>query len=51
MRVYLDNCLPRNLKRYLLGQVDHASDRGWGGLENGRLLRQVEPEYDILVVS
>lgn len=49
MKVYLDNCLPRSLKHHLQGEVDHASDRGWGGLENGRLLRRVEPEYDIFI--
>jgi hypothetical protein len=49
VKVYLDNCLPRSLKQHLQGQVDHANDRGWGGLENGRLLRRIEPEYDIFI--
>ena len=49
MKVYLDNCLPRGLKHHLQGQVDHASDRGWGGLENGELLRRVEPEYEVFI--
>lgn len=51
MKVYLDNCLPRTLKRHLddKHQVDHASDRDWGHLENGALLHTVEPEYDVFI--
>jgi len=49
VKIYLDNCLPRRLKFHLQGAVDHASDRGWGGLENGQLLRRVEPEYDVFI--
>jgi hypothetical protein len=49
VKIYLDNCLPQRLKFHLQGEVDHASDRGWGGLENGQLLRRVEPEYDVFI--
>ena len=51
MKIYLDNCLPRKLKFHLNAEytIDHASDREWGGLENGTLLRTVEPEYDVFI--
>ncbi len=49
MKVYLDNCLPRTLKRHLVGDVDHAADRRWGHLSNGDLLRRVEREYDVFI--
>lgn len=49
MKVYLDNCLPRTLKRYLAGDVQHAVDRQWGDLKNGVLLERVEAEYDVFI--
>ena len=40
MRVFLDECLPRKLKRQLPGHdVQNVPEAGWAALENGELLR------------
>lgn len=40
MRVVLDECVPRPLKRHLPGhEVATAQERGWAGVKNGALLR------------
>lgn len=40
MRVILDECVPRPLKRHLpTHEVTTAQERGWAGAENGALLR------------
>ena len=39
MRLLLDECVPRPLKREVVGHdVEHVADRGWTGKENGELL-------------
>jgi hypothetical protein len=39
MRVLLDECMPRPLKRDLTGHtVSTVIEMGWGGIENGELL-------------
>ena len=41
MRILLDECLPRPLRRLLLGhEVATAQERGWTGLQNGDPLRR-----------
>jgi hypothetical protein len=50
MRVLLDECLPRPLKRDLPGHdVYTVPEMGWAGVKNGALLRLVEPDFDIFV--
>lgn len=40
MRVLLDECVPRRLRRALPGHdVSTAADQGWAGRRNGELLR------------
>jgi hypothetical protein len=40
MRLLLDECVPRPLKRDLVGlDVRHVVDMGWAGRRNGDLLR------------
>ena len=40
MRVLLDECLPRGIKRYLREQdVKTVPEAGWTGMKNGELLR------------
>jgi predicted nuclease of predicted toxin-antitoxin system len=50
MKLLIDECLPRTLKR-LLG--DHecrtVQEMGWSGKKNGVLLSLVELEFDVLV--
>lgn len=39
MHLLLDECVPRPLKRDIVGHVvEHVTDRGWAGKENGELL-------------
>lgn len=51
MKVFLDNCLPRTLKFHLdqTHHIEHARDRDWGDLSNGKLLRKVEEDYDVFI--
>jgi len=52
MRVLIDECAPRALKKLL---VDHRHDcrtvqeSGWAGKKNGELLRLAETAFDVLV--
>jgi predicted nuclease of predicted toxin-antitoxin system len=50
MRVLLDECLPRKLKRELSGhEVRTVPEAGWSGKKNGELLRLAEQEFDVFV--
>ena len=51
MRVLLDECTPRRLKRDLPGlEVVHVTDLGWQGRRNGRLLASMrEAGFDTLI--
>ena len=47
MRVLLDECLPRRLKRELLGHDARTTpEMGWASKRNGDLLRLAEREFD-----
>lgn len=50
MRVLLDECVPRKLKRELAEhQVLTVTERGWSGIKNGRLLTLAEAEFDVFL--
>lgn len=50
MKVLLDECLPRPLKRDLVGHtVSTVPEMGWAGIKNGALLRLVELSFDVFV--
>lgn len=51
MKVLLDHCVPRPLKRELadLGTIQHTSEIGWGGLANGVLLQAAEKKFDVFL--
>ena len=50
MRVLLDECLPRRLKRDLVGHdVRTAPEMGWAGKSNGELLAFAAGEFDVLL--
>jgi hypothetical protein len=50
MRVLLDSCVPRGLRRELSGhEVRTAPEVGWGDLDNGDLLAAMAGEFDALV--
>jgi len=50
VRVLLDECLPRRLKRELPGHdVRTAPEMGWASKRNGELLRLAEREFDVFL--
>ena len=47
MRVLLDECVPRKLRRELLEhEVLTVTERGWSGIKNGKLLALAETEFE-----
>lgn len=45
MRILLDECMPRRLRRELPGHdVDTVAGMGWAGRKNGELLRSMVGE-------
>jgi predicted nuclease of predicted toxin-antitoxin system len=50
MRVLLDECVPRALRKELPGHlVKTTAEAGWAGLKNGALLKVAVGEFDVLV--
>ena len=50
MKLLLDECIVRDLKRDLPGhEVSTVVEAGFGGLENGELLRAASTHYDVLI--
>lgn len=52
MRVLLDTCVPRPLRKLLPGhEVSTAQEMGWDALENGDLIRAAEERFDVLITA
>jgi hypothetical protein len=52
VRVLLDECLPRRLKRELVGHdVKTAPEMGWASKKNGELLALAAAEFDVFLTS
>lgn len=53
MRILLDECVPRRLKRSFRGQqlVLTAPDAGLAGLKNGALLRRIAGNFDVFITT
>jgi hypothetical protein len=50
MRVLLDECVPRALRKELLGhEVRTVAEAGWAGVKNGELLQLAAKEFDLLL--
>jgi len=50
MKLLLDECVVRDLKEDLIGhEVSTVVEAGFGGLENGELLRAASSHYDVLI--
>ena len=50
MRVLLDECVPRKLRRHLIGHtVNTVTEMGWSGMKNGALLRRAGRTFDALL--
>jgi Domain of unknown function (DUF5615) len=47
MRLLLDECVPKRLKRELRGyEAESVQDMGWAGIKNGALLRLADGQFD-----
>ena len=52
MRVLLDECLPRSLKRELVGyEARTAPEMGWASKRNGELLAVAVGQFDVFVTA
>ena len=50
MRVLLDECLPKRLKRELgEHEAKTVPEMGWASIKNGSLLRLAEAEFDVFL--
>jgi hypothetical protein len=50
MKVLLDECVPRKLRRELAShEVRTVTESGWSGLKNGELLTLAEAEFDVFL--
>lgn len=52
MRVLLDNCVHRHVRRLLPGHdVRHTSEVGWAALRNGELIARAARQFDVFVTT
>jgi hypothetical protein len=52
MRVLLDECLPKRLKREVAATVvKTVPEMGWAGTKNGALLRLAERQFDAFLTA
>ena len=52
MRVLIDECLPKKLKREMPGHdVMTVQERGWSSKKNGELLRLLQGEFDVFLTA
>ena len=50
MRLLLDECVPKRLKRELPGhEARTVQDLGWAGIKNGALLKLANGQFDALL--
>jgi predicted nuclease of predicted toxin-antitoxin system len=50
MKLLLDECMPRRLKKALAPhEAFTVEDAGFKGLKNGRLLREANGDYNVLI--
>lgn len=52
LRVLLDECLPKKLKREFAGcVVSTVPEMGWAGKKNGALMKVAATEFDVFVTA
>lgn len=52
MKVLLDECLPKKLKREVNAEfVTTVPEAGWAGIQNGALLRLAEQKFDLFLTN
>ena len=50
MRLLLDECVPKRLRRELPGhEIWTVQEAGWAGVKNGALLRAADGQFDALL--
>jgi hypothetical protein len=50
MRVLLDECVPRGLRRELIGHdVKAVAEMGWAGVRNGELLQLAAKQFELFL--
>jgi predicted nuclease of predicted toxin-antitoxin system len=50
VRILLDECLPRRLKRDLIGhEAKSVPEMGWAGKTNGALLTVAQTDFDVFL--
>jgi hypothetical protein len=50
MRILVDECLPRKLKKELLGhEVRTVPEMGWASRKNGELLKFMSGQFDVFL--
>ena len=50
MRILLDECLPKRLRRDLVGhEVRSVPEMGWAGKQNGALLALAQASFDVFL--
>lgn len=52
MKILLDECTPRILKRRLSGfEVATVQEMNWAGIKNGELLALAEDQFDVFITT
>jgi hypothetical protein len=52
MRIILDECVPRIVKRGLLDRdITTVQEMGWAGIKNGELLKLVAADFEVFITS
>jgi len=52
VKVLIDECLPRYLKRALTGhEIQTVQEAGWSGIKNGELLTLAESNFAVFVTA
>src|SRR5256885_815304 len=52
MRILLDECVPRPLRKEMIGhEVRIVRQMRWAGIENGDLLRLAETAFDVFLTT
>ena len=52
MRILLDECAPRVIKKRLSGlAILTVQEMGWAGIQNGELLRLAEGQFDVFITT
>lgn len=52
MRVLLDECVPRKIRRDIVGhEVRTVAEMGWRGSKNGELMRRAAADFDVILTT